>query len=50
MGREFVESIGNRDYSMIMGTAIFYAVIIAFANVTVDLSYGLIDPRIRMRR
>ncbi len=50
LGREFVDSIGNRDYSMIMGTAIFYAAIIAFANVTVDLSYGLIDPRIRLRR
>ncbi|HEV2107785.1 MAG TPA: ABC transporter permease [Thermomicrobiales bacterium] len=50
LGREFVASIGKRDYSMIMGTAIFYAVLIAFANVTVDLSYGLIDPRIRVRR
>jgi oligopeptide transport system permease protein len=49
LGREFVASIGKRDYSMIMGTAIFYAVLIALANVTVDLSYGLIDPRIRSR-
>ena len=50
LGREFVESIGNRDYSMIMGTAIFYAALIAFANVLVDLSYGFVDPRIRVRR
>ena len=50
LGREFVESIGKRDYSMIMGTAIFYAVLIAFANVLVDLSYGFVDPRIRVRR
>ena len=35
---------------MIMGTAIFYAVLIAIANVMVDLSYGFIDPRIRVRR
>ncbi len=49
LGREFVASIGKRDYSMIMGTAIFYAALIALANVTVDLSYGLIDPRIRAR-
>ncbi|MGI8643597.1 MAG: ABC transporter permease [Thermomicrobiales bacterium] len=49
LGREFVTSIGKRDYSMIMGTAIFYAALIALANVTVDLSYGLIDPRIRSR-
>jgi oligopeptide transport system permease protein len=50
LGREFVESIGKRDYSMIMGTAIFYAFLIALANVLVDLSYGFIDPRIRVRR
>lgn len=50
LGREFVDSIGKRDYSMIMGTAIFYAVLIALANVAVDVSYGLIDPRIRVRR
>jgi oligopeptide transport system permease protein len=50
LGREFVDSIGKRDYSMIMGTAIFFAFLIAFANVLVDLSYGFIDPRIRARR
>ncbi len=50
LGREFVDSISKRDYSMIMGTAIFYSVLIAIANVTVDLSYGFIDPRIRVRR
>ncbi|MEA2513272.1 MAG: oligopeptide transport system permease protein [Thermomicrobiales bacterium] len=50
LGREFVESISKRDYSMIMGTTIFYAVLVAVANVMVDLSYGVIDPRIRVRR
>jgi oligopeptide transport system permease protein len=50
LGREFVTSISKRDYSMIMGTTLFYAVLIAFANVTVDLTYGLLDPRIRARR
>ena len=50
LGREFVESIAKRDYSVIMGTAIFYAVLVAVANVFVDLSYGLVDPRIRFRR
>ncbi len=50
LGKEFVESISKRDYSVIMGTAIFYAVLVAFANVLVDLSYGLVDPRIRVRR
>jgi ABC-type dipeptide/oligopeptide/nickel transport system permease component len=34
---------------MIVGITIFYAVLIAVANVLVDLSYGFIDPRIRRR-
>jgi oligopeptide transport system permease protein len=50
LGREFVESISKRDYSVIMGTAIFYAILVALANVFVDLSYGLVDPRIRVQR
>src|SRR3954447_7994363 len=50
LGREFVESISKRDYSVIMGTAIFYAILVALANVVVDLSYGVVDPRIRVRR
>jgi oligopeptide transport system permease protein len=50
LGREFVESISKRDYSVIMGTAIFYAILVALANVLVDLTYGIVDPRIRVRR
>jgi oligopeptide transport system permease protein len=46
-GRFFVESIFNRDYSMIMGTTLVYATLIVLANMAVDLSYGLLDPRIR---
>jgi oligopeptide transport system permease protein len=46
-GRFFVESISNRDYSMIMGTTLVYATLIVIANIAVDLSYGVLDPRIR---
>jgi oligopeptide transport system permease protein len=49
IGKEFVTAIGKRDYSVIMGLTVFYAVLIAIANVLVDLSYGFIDPRIRRR-
>jgi len=49
LGREFVSAIAARDYSMIMGTTLFYAVLVALANVAVDLCYGLLDPRIRLR-
>ena len=47
IGREFVQAIGNRDYSMILGTTLIYAVLIALANLSVDLIYGFLDPRIR---
>jgi ABC-type dipeptide/oligopeptide/nickel transport system permease component len=47
MGRHFVDSIGNRDYSMIQGVTIIYAVLLVIANLIVDISYAWIDPRIR---
>lgn len=48
IGRLFVESISRRDYSMIMGTTLFYALLIALANLSVDIVYGIVDPRIRI--
>jgi len=48
MGREYVRSIFNRDYSMIMGTTVVYALLVAMANLSVDFVYVLIDPRIRL--
>jgi len=48
MGRAYVTAIGQRDYSMILGTTIIYAVMVAIANLSVDLVYVLIDPRIKL--
>ncbi len=47
MGKHFVESIGNRDYSLIQGVTIIYAVLLVLANLVVDISYAWLDPRIR---
>ncbi len=47
IGRAFVQAVFARDYGMIMGATLFYAAIVAFANLIVDLLYGVIDPRIR---
>lgn len=47
IGRRFVDAVFNRDYGLIMGTTIFYASIVAFANLIIDLLYGVVDPRIR---
>ncbi len=48
VGRDFIQSIGNRDYSMIMGTTLFYVVLILLGNLSVDILYGVVDPRIRV--
>lgn len=50
IGREFVLSITKRDYPMIMGVYLLYAFIISVANLTVDLVYGMLDPRIKVGR
>lgn len=49
LGREFVSSITNRDYTMIMGTTIVLATLIITANVIVDILYKIIDPRIKLK-
>jgi oligopeptide transport system permease protein len=48
MGRAYVQAIGQRDYSMIMGTTVVYALLVAVANLSVDIVYVFIDPRIRL--
>ena len=48
MGRYFVQSIQNRDYTLISGTTIFYGAFLIVANLVVDLVYGLIDPRVKL--
>ncbi len=48
MGRAYVQSIGQRDYSMIMGTTLLYVFLVTVANLSVDLVYVFIDPRIRL--
>ncbi len=46
IGRQFVQSITNRDYTMIMGTTIFLASLIVIMNLVSDLLYKVVDPRI----
>ncbi|MBK8422141.1 ABC transporter permease [Candidatus Villigracilis saccharophilus] len=48
MGRAYVQAIGQRDYSMIMGTTVVYALLVAVANLSVDFIYVFVDPRIRL--
>jgi oligopeptide transport system permease protein len=48
LGRYFVQSIGNRDYPLIMGTTIFFSVLVVIMTFLVDVLYKLIDPRIQL--
>lgn len=47
LGREFVNSIANRDYTLIMGLTIFMGVVVIGVNLAVDLLCAWLDPRIR---
>ena len=49
IGSEFVNSVTNRDYTMIMGTTILLSSMVIIANVVVDILYKIIDPRIKLQ-
>jgi oligopeptide transport system permease protein len=49
VGRLLVQGISQRDYSLIMGTTLLYAFVIAVLNLIVDVLYAFIDPRITYR-
>ncbi len=48
LGRYFVQAIQQLDYTVIMGTTVFYGAFLVFMVILVDLLYGLIDPRVRV--
>ncbi|QAY67699.1 ABC transporter permease [Paenibacillus protaetiae] len=50
LGKFFVNSITNRDYTLIMGLTLFYAIILMVARFLTDVAYGFIDPRIKLSR
>ena len=48
LGRYFVQAIQQLDYTVIMGTTVFYGAFLVFMVILVDLIYGYIDPRVRL--
>jgi oligopeptide transport system permease protein len=48
IGRAFVTAVTSRDYPMILGTTVLFSVVIAVANLIVDVLYVFIDPRVRL--
>jgi len=49
LGQFFVRGALNRDYTLVLGIVVFYATLIVFLNLIVDVLYGVIDPRVRYR-
>jgi ABC-type dipeptide/oligopeptide/nickel transport system permease component len=47
IGRQFVDSVTGRDYPLLLGIVLVFAILISVVNLLVDLSYGLLDPRVR---
>jgi len=48
LGKYYVESVQNYDYTLILGMTVFYGVFLILANMIVDILYGVVDPRIRI--
>jgi oligopeptide transport system permease protein len=46
IGRMFVTSVGKRDWGQLLGSTLFFTLIIVLFNLAVDLTYSFIDPRI----
>jgi len=49
MGRFFITAVTNRDYPLIMGVTLVYALLIVIANLMVDMIYGWLDPRVTLK-
>ena len=48
LGRYFVQAVQQLDYTVIMGTTVFYGAFLVLMVIAVDILYGFIDPRIRL--
>lgn len=49
MGTHFIEAATNRDYTMAMGMVLVYTIILYTMNTIVDLTYGMLDPRVTLK-
>jgi oligopeptide transport system permease protein len=49
IGRYFVSSALNRDYTMVLGTVVFYSVLLLVLNLVVDVLYAYLDPRVQVQ-
>jgi oligopeptide transport system permease protein len=50
VGRYYITAVSARDYSVVMGLTVLLSVLVIFANLIVDILYGILDPRTRDAR
>ena len=50
LGRYFIQAVQQLDYTVIMGLTVFYGAFLVLMVMIVDIAYGFVDPRIRVRR
>ena len=48
LGRYFVQAVQQLDYTVIMGTTVFFGAFLVFMVILVDIIYGYVDPRVRL--
>lgn len=49
LGKAFIQSVSNRDYTLLLGTVLVYGVLLLAMNLASDLGAALLDPRIRVK-
>ena len=50
LGRLILDSISRKDFPLVQGIVLLYGTFVVLANLTTDLLYGVVDPRIRVGR
>ena len=48
LGKYFVTSINDRDYTMVLGVTVFYAIFLITMMILVDIIYVMVDPKIKL--
>lgn len=50
MGKFYIDALQNQDYNVALAIQMFYIIIALFGNLITDISYGIVDPRVRVDR
>ncbi len=50
MGKFYMDALMNQDYNVALAVQMFYMVVALVGNLIIDLSYGFVDPRVRVNR